>query len=157
MPCMQVLTCYHSFFQGVLLLSAPSPVRTDWVSECEREFSLFHHPARMRMLSVNSLCQSKGQEGRVLSNTLLHWVWSSFTLGHKLPINIAPCPSSDTSYQYRPAGSLVTDRFVPVSKSGPLSIEIVVGDVARQHADLVLSSDVGAISFVPPGHISVTS
>lgn len=44
----------------------------------------------------------------------------------------------------------MTDHFVPLSQPGPLNVEIVVNDVARQQADLVLSSDVGAISFVPP-------
>lgn len=36
-------------------------------------------------------------------------------------------------------------------------MEIVVSDVARQQADLVLSSDVSGINVVPSGHISVTS
>lgn len=37
-----------------------------------------------------------------------------------------------------------------------LTVEIVVS-VVRQHADLVLPSDVGAISPLPLGHISVNS
>lgn len=51
----------------------------------------------------------------------------------------------------------MVDRFVPVSLCDLLSIEIVVSEVAKQQADLVLSSDVGAVSFDYPGHISVTS
>lgn len=50
----------------------------------------------------------------------------------------------------------MTDGFVPVSQHSPLNTEIVVS-VAGQQADLVLPWDIGAISFVPHGHISVTS
>lgn len=150
MPSTHVPTSTTLFFQGVLLHNPP---------KCVSGFSPFHHPERMRMFSVNilhgraTLCMAKQMTGRCFSKTSSHWQGRPFSLDQILPVANAPCPSSRTSSNKHLVESRVTHSLVSLSQVA--SWEIVASDVARQQADLALPSN--AVSFVPPGHISVTS
>lgn len=110
---------------------------------CVRVFPLFHHAERMRVLECQYL---GGRAAFVYGKAKRSWTGrcfptpstvqeSAFTL--ELPantLNLVLClPDRVTG---------VTDHFVP-----PFLKLIPESDVARQHTDLVLSSDV---SFVPP-------
>lgn len=109
------------------------------VCESSRSFIILRKCWCLVSIAVwkNHSVYGKAKDRAVLSNTWSHWQGRPFTLDQILPVNIAPCPSSGTSYLKHLTEPLVTHRFVPMSQPGPLNIEIVVG-VARQQADLGL-------------------